>query len=262
MVVVGFTGQHHTVGVGAARTGCRPTWWPAGGNRWRPGCSAGHSGRRHRPRSRRFTQVVQTPVEDRARRAARCRRSTPRGGAAGSTVAVDDAVVRQQPLPVGERRAGADSMGIPTVADRTAATTHPLDSAGATDANDASPHSGAALRQRRGAPARRRSRRPSRRRSSGRASAGAVNRTAPEARSADRAPATHRDRRAQPTQMPAHQTSQASRTPEKICRRIGWSQLRKLGRRMLGADRPGPAAQHPVVAARRTARCSGRRSSG
>ena len=46
---------------------------------------------------------------------------------------------------------GADadaSMGIPTVAERTAATTQPLRSAGATDANDASPHSGAALRQR------------------------------------------------------------------------------------------------------------------
>jgi hypothetical protein len=42
------------------------------------------------------------------------------------------------------------SMGIPTLAERTAATTHPLTSAGATDANDASPHSGAALRHRRG----------------------------------------------------------------------------------------------------------------
>ena len=50
---------------------------------------------------------------------------------------------------------GADadaSIGIPTLAERTAATTHPLRNAGATDANDASPHSGAALRQRRAAP--------------------------------------------------------------------------------------------------------------
>ena len=48
---------------------------------------------------------------------------------------------------------GADadaSIGIPTLAERTAATTQPLLSAGATDANEASPHSGAALRHRRG----------------------------------------------------------------------------------------------------------------
>ncbi|BDX29920.1 hypothetical protein TUM20985_04670 [Mycobacterium antarcticum] len=42
------------------------------------------------------------------------------------------------------------STGMPTDADRTAATTHPLLSAGATEAKDASPHIGAALRQRRG----------------------------------------------------------------------------------------------------------------
>ena len=48
---------------------------------------------------------------------------------------------------------GADaeaSTGMFTLAERTAATTHPLDSAGATDANDGSPHSGEALRHRRG----------------------------------------------------------------------------------------------------------------
>ena len=39
---------------------------------------------------------------------------------------------------------------MPTLAERTAATTHPLRNAGATEANEASPHSGAALRQRRG----------------------------------------------------------------------------------------------------------------
>src|SRR6202165_477639 len=47
---------------------------------------------------------------------------------------------------------GADadgSMGVPTLAERTAATMQPLCRAGATDANDASPHSGDALRQRR-----------------------------------------------------------------------------------------------------------------
>ena len=88
---------------------------------------------------------------------------------------------------------GADadgSIGMPTLADRTAATTQPLRSAGATDANDASPHSGAALRQRRGHAVRRRTRRPSRRRSSGRASADAVHTTAPAGRTAGRAPAT------------------------------------------------------------------------
>ena len=42
------------------------------------------------------------------------------------------------------------SIGMPTVAERTAATTQWLRSAGATEANDTSPHSGAALRQRRG----------------------------------------------------------------------------------------------------------------
>jgi hypothetical protein len=41
---------------------------------------------------------------------------------------------------------------MPTLADRTAATMHALSKAGATDAKDASPHSGAALRQRRGVP--------------------------------------------------------------------------------------------------------------
>ena len=42
------------------------------------------------------------------------------------------------------------SIGMPTVAERTAATTQWLRSAGATESNDTSPHSGAALRQRRG----------------------------------------------------------------------------------------------------------------
>src|SRR5206468_789224 len=44
----------------------------------------------------------------------------------------------------------------------------------------------------------------------------------------------------EPAEMSAHQTSQARRTPEKICRRIGWSQLRKLGRRMPGATAHEP----------------------
>ncbi len=42
------------------------------------------------------------------------------------------------------------SIGMPTVAERTAATTQWLRSAGATDSNEVSPHSGAGLRQRRG----------------------------------------------------------------------------------------------------------------
>ena len=45
---------------------------------------------------------------------------------------------------------------------------------------------------------------------------------------------------AEPTEVPAHHASQASRTPEKICRRIGWSQLRKLGRRIPGATAHDP----------------------
>jgi len=50
---------------------------------------------------------------------------------------------------------GADaegSIGMPILADRTAATTQSLLNAGATEAKDASPHSGAALRHRQGAP--------------------------------------------------------------------------------------------------------------
>jgi hypothetical protein len=42
------------------------------------------------------------------------------------------------------------SIGMPTVAERTAATTQWLRSAGATEPNEASPHNGATLRQRRG----------------------------------------------------------------------------------------------------------------
>ena len=45
------------------------------------------------------------------------------------------------------------SIGMPTVAERTAATTQWLRSAGAIESNDTSPHSGAGLRQRRGASA-------------------------------------------------------------------------------------------------------------
>ena len=44
------------------------------------------------------------------------------------------------------------SIGMPMLAERTAPTTHSLRSAGATDANDVSPHSGAALRHRRAVP--------------------------------------------------------------------------------------------------------------
>ena len=55
-----------------------------------------------------------------------------------------------------------------TLAERTAATTHPLTSAGATEANDTSPHRGAALRQRRGCPSATRSS-PARSAPSGRA---------------------------------------------------------------------------------------------
>src|ERR1700730_18391687 len=50
---------------------------------------------------------------------------------------------------------GADadgSIGMPTLAERTAATMPPLLNAGATEANDASPHRGAALRHRRPTP--------------------------------------------------------------------------------------------------------------
>ncbi|EIV58146.1 hypothetical protein MA3A0930S_0322 [Mycobacteroides abscessus 3A-0930-S] len=55
-------------------------------------------------------------------------------------------------VPSVKGAAAVSSMGIPTLADRTAATTHPLRSTGATEAKDASPHSGRALRHRRDAP--------------------------------------------------------------------------------------------------------------
>ena len=138
---------------------------------------------------------------------------------------------------------------MPTVADRTAATTHPLRSAGATDANDASPHSGAALRHRRGDPSS--SKKPTPQPSAfirpcfcRRGEYDCTRRPYGGSSTSD---ATDTGC-AEPAEVPAHQASQASRTPEKICRRIGWSQLRKLGRRMLGGHRPRPAAQHPVVA--------------
>ena len=74
------------------------------------------------------------------------------------------------------------SIGMPMLAERTAATTHSLLNAGATEAKDASPHSGAALRHRRAGAAGERSRHPNRRRSSGRASAVAAHTTGPAAR--------------------------------------------------------------------------------
>ena len=157
-----------------------------------------------------------------------------------------------------------DSMGIPTVADRTAATTHPLDSAGATDAKDASPHSGAALRQRRGAgPSKKPTPQPSAFISP--CSAGAVNRTAPEGRSPDRASANSTVP-ARPANPDAG-TSDVPRQPDagEDLGRTGWSQLRKLGRRMSGAtaqDPPRSTRYSPRRNRRRTARCSGRRSSG
>ena len=46
--------------------------------------------------------------------------------------------------------AAVSSIGIPTVAERTAASTQPALSTGATEANEASPHSGFAERQRTG----------------------------------------------------------------------------------------------------------------
>ena len=46
--------------------------------------------------------------------------------------------------------AALSSSGMPTVAERTAATTHPEETTGATEANDVSPHSGRADRHRAG----------------------------------------------------------------------------------------------------------------
>ena len=139
---------------------------------------------------------------------------------------------------------GADadaSMGMPTLADRTAATTHPLRRTGATDANDASPHSGAALRHRRATPSSSKNPTPQpsafirpcfcRR--------GEYDCTRRPYGGSSISDATD-TRLTEPAEVPTHQASQASRRPLKICLRIGWSQFRKLGRRMSAATAHDP----------------------
>ena len=110
------------------------------------------------------------------------------------------------------------SIGMPTVAERTAATTQWLRSAGATEANDASPHSGAGLRQRRGTsetPSKNPTPQPSAFISPCFCRRGAYDCTSrPNGGSS-----TNDDTETSPTeppQMTAHHTSHANRTPEKI----------------------------------------------
>ena len=93
---------------GAGSTRCRPRWWPAVENRWRPRYSSRASGSAA-PTSRRCRPARPGPRSKMV--AASIALST---GGFGSRVsrqhgAVDDTVVRQQPPAVGERRGRAGS---------------------------------------------------------------------------------------------------------------------------------------------------------
>ena len=236
----------------AGSTGCLPTWWRAVENRWQPEMFSRAFGSAA-PTSATVSPSASSPRSKIS--AARIALSTTDSAAAesGST--------DRSTLPLWDsshwpsvKGAEADaSMGMPTEADRTAATTHPLLMAGATEAKEASPHSGAALRQRRGVgpvpPSESlRSCPPGSKNPTPQPSAFTtpVLLTAGRIRLHEKAighvehQRCHRDGCAQPTEVPTHHASQANRTPEKICLRIGWSQLRKLGRMMLAATDHAP----------------------
>ena len=244
VVVVGFAGQHDAVVAGAAPTTCPPRWWPAAGTRWRPGCSAGRSGS---PAADLDDGVAQARP-GRGRRSAppagRCRWSIRRARVAGSTARSTTPLCDSSQRAVGERRrrrrldrhadGGRAHRGHHAVAAQRRR--HRGE-------RRVTPQRCCAAPAPRLAPSSdRRSPRPSRRRSSGRASAGAAHRTAPAARTGGSSTSEATDTRRHPASPGADTsaTSQARRTPEKICRRIGWSQLRKLGRRMPGATAHEP----------------------
>ena len=173
----------------AAPTGCRPTWWRVVEIRWPPRCSAGRWGRRRRLR-RWCRRARRGHARRSARPAVRCRLVDSAFEDGGSTARSTSPLWDSSHCPSVNGADADGSIGMPMLAERTAATTQSLLNAGATEANDASPHSGAALRHRRAHAAGRRSRRPSRRRSSGRASAVGGHTTGPAAPTVARAPAT------------------------------------------------------------------------
>ena len=150
VVVVGFAGQHHAVVPAQHEQGVAPCGGQqsrsVGGQDVQPGIGVG----RRRPR-----RSCRPARRDRGRRsarpAARCRTVDSAAADAGSTARSTSPLCDSSHRPSVNGADADASIGMPTVAERTAATTQPLRSAGATDANDASPHSGAALRQRRGA---------------------------------------------------------------------------------------------------------------
>lgn len=193
VVVIGFAGQHHAVR--AAQDGQRVPQAVASMqeplaantfNRARGSAAAISttvSPSASRPRSKMTAASIALSQTDSACDVA--------GSAARSTTPLCDNNHR----PSVNGAVALMSIGMPTVAERTAATTQWLRSAGATDSNDASPHSGSWLRQRGAAPseeppeAASKIRRPNRPRSAGNAFAGAAHRPAPAARTAGRAPA-------------------------------------------------------------------------
>ena len=249
VVVVGFAGQHDAVGVGAAPTGCRPTWWRSS----REPLAARMFSRALGSAAATSTMVSPSASRPRSKISAASSALSTVDSAADDERqhrAVDQPVVRQQPLPVGERA--------PTPTVRSACRRWP--------SAPPPPRSRCAAR----APPRRTTRHPT----AGRRCANVV-RTSPVEEPDAPAVGVHqavllparrirlhqkavrriehqrreRARLTEPAQMTAHQARpRPAARREKICRRIGWSQLRKLGRRMLARHRPRPAAQHLVVA--------------
>ena len=131
----------------AAPTGCRPMSSPhsrsVGGQDVQPGVGVGRC-----DLADGVAERVEPPVEDQ-RRQPRAVNDGFGGGHRRQHRAVHQAVVGQQPVPSVNGADADGSIGMPTLAERTAATMQPLCRAGATEANEASPHNGAALRHRR-----------------------------------------------------------------------------------------------------------------
>ena len=169
VVVVGLAGHHDTVGRDEVAQRVAPGGGQQAGTVGRQQVQAGIRGRRRPtavttattgrgPRRRRWAAST---AESQTDSASRC---------GGQHLAVDAAVVREQPAPSVNGAAALSSIGMPTVADRTAASTHPTGQRrGDRREGRRRPTAAARERQRTGSGGRRRrSRRPSRRRSSGR----------------------------------------------------------------------------------------------
>ena len=234
----------------SAPTGCRPRSSRAAGRRRWPAGSAGRPGPAAATSrdGRRPALAGPRANTSAARRALSTVDSASRAG--GRTARSTRPLCESSHRPSVNGATALSSSGMPTVADRTAASTQPDAATGATEANEASPQSGRADRQRAG------SGRPGHVEAD--APAVGVERAVPlparrvglhqQRRRRFEHECGERARPAQPGEVAAHQASQASRMPLKICRRTGWSQLRKLGPQDRRGHRPRAAAQHPVVA--------------